>query len=666
MQIRHLCRTLPPAFLVAPPLLVAALGCSGPGAPDMELMSHASQPLESWHNYAVVSPVPGGRLGVAARATGAVLTPLRGPNNQQLLAGDGVSGLRGSCGVTFISPHYAVTAAHCVPSDIGIQLPATQSVTVEMYRLAPNITGPTSLQGAWPNFTHTALGAGYDTDHYTCRLAARCADGKYQCPGSNDDIAMLRCDAPQGKSPPGKKYGYSPIAGADLPNVDVQMPWKHEVYTWFDVHNPNTDYFQHYSQYAGNQQSNFHYFGADGNGVEHNQLLPLLPAVPGRKFAPGATTLEACHGTSGSGVLQLNGNTGAWELLGNALTAPQIGTQLCNDETSENHNATTMTYSSLAATQYVHGLLDVCEAPAPRSPDEPLGFLLPCDRVWMNVVEPNLTAWPRPWNCLSCPPVPLFDIYRLWNEPLLSLTGSAPLSLPAATYEMGKRYRVSIRTFVASGTSGTPSLTIQLGGQIVVANAPPVPAADDPRFGLVTAMFVPATAGDLSLQIAPGAGSSALAIGEVSVATNAGPTTFDTASQQMWTGVLTASSTGPTFDVAPFTSDGQEGLAAVLHGGERLVMTRRALLPASSWLIDLRVDPGLAGVTCGMILTDGSEVSTWCAATAGSAHGLLSISSAAQPLAFFVDAPTTVVQTRVDDVVLCADPVNPGMGICDP
>ncbi|MBL8948441.1 MAG: hypothetical protein JNK45_35035, partial [Myxococcales bacterium] len=47
----------------------------------------------------------------ASRATGSVAVPLR-VNGQLDYEGGWI--VRGTCGVTFISPHYAVTSAHCV------------------------------------------------------------------------------------------------------------------------------------------------------------------------------------------------------------------------------------------------------------------------------------------------------------------------------------------------------------------------------------------------------------------------------------------------------------------------------------------------------------------------------------------------------------------------
>src|SRR5688572_2341913 len=54
-----------------------------------------------------------GPLHDATAATGSVLVPMYRADRAPERAVDGTA-LRGSCGVTFVSPRYAITAAHCL------------------------------------------------------------------------------------------------------------------------------------------------------------------------------------------------------------------------------------------------------------------------------------------------------------------------------------------------------------------------------------------------------------------------------------------------------------------------------------------------------------------------------------------------------------------------
>src|SRR6185295_15635172 len=97
------------------------------------------------------------------------------------------------------------------------------------------------------------------------------------------------------------------------------MPWKHEVYEIAANEPTTSDKYLHYVQYPLSTADNYHY-------LDRNQLLPLEPvAWPDgsrpRKLSDTSqltiwTDAVGCHGTSGSGFLQQNPVTGAWELLG--------------------------------------------------------------------------------------------------------------------------------------------------------------------------------------------------------------------------------------------------------------------------------------------------------------------------------------------------------------
>jgi hypothetical protein len=255
--------------------------------------------------------------------------------------------------VTFISPSYAITAAHCVRS-IDLPNPTTDTFTVEQYKLN---AGPftllfaAQLQNRFPNYavqTPLTSEVGYDVTSYTqCKVQRRCSTfyGRYNCDASLEaDVALIMC--------PGRAKGaWLTVAASDAETGPVEMYWPHEVLN-VSVTEPvapgagatpaevakyqdELDRFQHYTMYDHGQAQNYHYFGGG-----RNQLLPLASSpwpdgTPRTRLGANggnytATDLFACHGTSGSGVLQA-GASGSLELLGPMALGGAWNSRLCTD-----------------------------------------------------------------------------------------------------------------------------------------------------------------------------------------------------------------------------------------------------------------------------------------------------------------------------------------------
>jgi hypothetical protein len=297
---------------------------------------------------------------IPARATGVLIIPfLDGAHNPRFVASaqHGNLPLRGSCGVTFVSPHYAITSSHCVDNNNAWD-PANQTFTVKQIDVAQanknEFYFDSVMEGTFPNYTPLFVGGpsdqaqGYYSTSYSCKIASRCAwpaggVTNYNCDNiSANDVAMLRCSSrPQS----GK---WLPIAN-DAATVGgaVAVYWFHELF----FTNNNPDMIAHYTNYS--QLSNWHYLGAPTNVFLPFKSVPW-PSAQRTRVGAGAdadvrTDLYGCHGTSGSGVLSVSG--GVYKLLGPAHSGGSawVSSKLCDDPTGLTQGAPNnhgLTYSS--------------------------------------------------------------------------------------------------------------------------------------------------------------------------------------------------------------------------------------------------------------------------------------------------------------------------------
>src|SRR3954464_3541179 len=96
-----------------PFLLLAACAVPTEEPEDVGTTREEVQTQDMWRQFAIVQDG-----SIASKATGAIEVPIRDANGQlvSVATNSGSLAVRGTCGVTFISPHYAVTASHCVSS----------------------------------------------------------------------------------------------------------------------------------------------------------------------------------------------------------------------------------------------------------------------------------------------------------------------------------------------------------------------------------------------------------------------------------------------------------------------------------------------------------------------------------------------------------------------
>ena len=260
---------------------------------------------------------------------------------------------RGNCGATFISKHYAVTAAHCVAKN---DITLSQTMSVMQYDTTGLDTTAVFNQSliagaAWPNYSHaTTLTAanGYRvTQMNDCVVKRRCDSstqfGRDNCPFSATvDIALIQC-------PSRSNTSYVSVAATDVGNEQVEVWWFHEVdylaTTPTDAVIGPSDNWAHYG-HRPSMAGNYHYFGGD------QQLLPLLTTTwpdltPYVELGPKGTNLmstnvPACHGTSGSGVFH-HGDTavlGTVEDVGSGINWGSDGLNLCTDMNQANTSRT--------------------------------------------------------------------------------------------------------------------------------------------------------------------------------------------------------------------------------------------------------------------------------------------------------------------------------------
>ena len=327
--------------------ILLAVGCASasPDAGPGERTGAASEAVD-------LAAIPANQAAVVqdfstpARATAAVFVPfLDGNRNPTFVPSTQYGSLpvRGSCGITFVSPHYAITSSHCfADANANLNIDPNQTFTAMSFDVTQaNVDDfyfDAAMQGTFPNYTpifgHTMTQAvGYTSTTFTCKIASRCpyapaGASSFNCDGiSASDVAMLYCATRPAHG------AWLPIANDSATTGPVAVYWFHELF----MTNNNPDMIAHYTD-LGSRPANWHYLGAPTNAFLPFKSVPWAGGVQRGRFGFGVesdhsdvkTDLYGCHGTSGSGVLSVNGTS--YALLGPVhAQEPAWGGLLCDD-----------------------------------------------------------------------------------------------------------------------------------------------------------------------------------------------------------------------------------------------------------------------------------------------------------------------------------------------
>jgi hypothetical protein len=272
----------------------------------------------------------------------------------------GAPGFTAPCGVTFVSRHFAITAAHCVDKD---HLVADSNNTSDPGDATFRVSQfDTSALSDWNAFQAQAIVTGtgpfYNTAnamsctkgycasgaYSKCRVRYRCSSqfGKDNCPasignmngGNGVDIAMIHC-ADRPSTAPYVRVDTAP----DQVGPNVQIWWYHEVkYLATDPNVPDplqpSDNWEHYGHYDGTpngahgMNKNYHYTSTAQPFLLTSKQWPSGAQYFTTATGPSAGSMwsdaYACHGTSGSGVF-INGTA---RLLGPVINGSGTGFDL--------------------------------------------------------------------------------------------------------------------------------------------------------------------------------------------------------------------------------------------------------------------------------------------------------------------------------------------------
>ncbi len=218
-----------------------------------------------------------------------------------------------SCGATFVSKHFAVTAAHCVNQyALGVNFKVEQFKTVNLNTNFISFTSST-VTGAWPNWTRGPELTGTEGWAKTvllCHVDRRCHStegGVQSCPAGitpDVDIALIHCPDRTGTN-------FATTTTTSETGRQVETWWFHEILNLPTAASTN-ERWVHYGNLPDIRNDNFHY------RIKH-QLFPLLGSsrpdlTPYKNVGSFNTTetgtdMPVCHGTSGSGTFFRGTNT---------------------------------------------------------------------------------------------------------------------------------------------------------------------------------------------------------------------------------------------------------------------------------------------------------------------------------------------------------------------
>lgn len=231
------------------------------------------------------------------------------------------SGFWSTCGMTFVSPHYAITAGHCTTwwfdtnSTMQLEQFDTTAVTPAVLAAKEQVTGAT-----FANFAHPAFSAseGYKTSKYLCDVVANCNYATGHCPTnvataiansmSPPDVAIIRCAAR-----PATAAWVSAAQPSLLNGGYAEVRWFHEV-----LNMPTTESTDDRWTHYGATFTDVPSIQSSWHRNTYHDLMPLRSSsvtYGGTKYfyrtaglvtASGyrrlQTDIPSCQGMSGSGL----------------------------------------------------------------------------------------------------------------------------------------------------------------------------------------------------------------------------------------------------------------------------------------------------------------------------------------------------------------------------
>lgn len=355
------------ALIVSTACSLAA--CGGVDEQELELAT-STQPVQAAY---VASTETATNRGVNLVTTS---SQTRKGKSTGAIRGTLPGGLKPTCGATFISHRYAITAAHCVD-----QYSTSQNFTVQQFNttnLNMNAYGSQQqVSGTWPDY-HRAnkltSAQGYSVANLSCRVTRRCMLSPVSCPLTNPsvDIALIHCSA---RSTQG--LNWVPVATSDTGTQNIEVWWFHEVVnlatssaTPYAPYMPNHNWW-HYGKYPPGSpvqyDENYHYWHSSAD-TDH-QLLPLVSKQTSNNqpyrglghdqndASVTRSNVPACHGTSGSGIFRSGSSD---ELLGPAIYGPGwAGVTLCAGITGSDPNMNYMEYGRATHTAQFQALSEI-------------------------------------------------------------------------------------------------------------------------------------------------------------------------------------------------------------------------------------------------------------------------------------------------------------------
>jgi MYXO-CTERM domain-containing protein len=521
--------------------------------------------------------------------------------------------IRYSCGVTLVSPSYAVTAGHCVDVDSDV----TQ-IKLRLYRatskLAETYT-PARLSGTFPSYTQPQLtqADGYLFDEYPCTIVNRCYAGNpVDCPDPSKDSAVLHCSGR-----PGDKYGFVNVsAGGNPIGKEALMHWKHEVLDLGALESSlPRDRIDHYVMLGVDPAQNYHYFDAAAD------LLPVrsLSWASGNPTSWVSSTFadtHGCHGSSGSGLLARVGETPVYELVGPAVHGgTMLSGRLCERVPNPGGSASGEGMAALGVDGFdprtllaLHSADVLADCRARVTPARDVADL---------PFSPGAHAVATLYSHLDCQvdgfgrdgSVTADASFGPYPEKFVELVSGTEYAVGGFSLDAAADYRLGAQVMPrAACAADCGSLTFAAATQSFAL----LPDPDEP--GEVAAPFATVAAGPANLALT--SSGQLRAVGGIVLIREGQVNSFDTLEERLEAALYALDDDGsPRAGPLPmrFVGDGSAGFQARLMRGERLALLRQALVPGRSWTARVG-SSSYEDLTCGLLDRSGAPLAaTACA-----------------------------------------------------